>query len=61
MPRSAFPKEPSRIPPNPTCPKCGKRMLLDGIKVVPNSHPMRQSYTFKCSCGAEQVLEEPAG
>ena len=29
MPRSAFPKEPNRVPPNPTCPKCGKRMLLD--------------------------------
>ena len=41
MPRSAFPKEPSRLPPNPTCPKCGKRMLLDEIKVVPNSNPIK--------------------
>jgi len=61
MPRRAFPKEPSRIPPNPACPKCGKRMLLEEIKVVPNRHPMQQAYVFKCSCGAEQTLEEKSG
>lgn len=58
MPRSAFPKEPDSIPPNPTCPKCGKRMLLQSIKAVPDSHPMKLTYTFKCSCGTEQMLEE---
>ena len=61
MPRSASPKQPSRLPPNPACPKCGKRMLLDDIKVVPNSNPIKLTYTFKCSCGAEQTLEELAG
>ena len=60
MSRRPFPEEPTRIPPNPLCPKCGKRMLLEDIKVVPNSHPMKLSYIFKCSCGAEQVLKAPA-
>jgi lysyl-tRNA synthetase class I len=61
MPRGAFPKEPSRLPPNPACPKCGKRMLLEEIRVVPNSNPIALTYTFKCSCGAEQTLGETAG
>jgi lysyl-tRNA synthetase class I len=61
MPHRAFPKEPSRLPPNPACPRCGKRMLLDEIKVVPNSNPIKLTYTFKCSCGTEKTLDEVAG
>jgi len=60
MPRSAFPKEPSRLPANPTCPTCGKRMLLDEITVVPISNPIKLTYTFRCSCGAERTLDEVA-
>ena len=61
MPRSAFPKQPSRLPPNPACAKCGTRMLLDEIKVVPHSNPIKLTYTFKCACGTERTLDETAG